>query len=716
MAQLKDTIINGSLRATDTIYTNNLQNLKLITYSSSAKTAYGAGSSGQVLKSDGTNTYWGSLSSSDISGMDSYLPKSGGNLTGVLTSNSTIIGINRSGVYKTNGDVYFDFLKSSNNTVENRLGSIFMATTQVGTSGVYRPNKMYFRHYSYNPSTGAIIEKWDQYYLPEATASKESNDGYLILTEKDAVTVPQGGTGAKTALAARANLGTAPYVQGVFYGTCSTAQATQAKQVTLVNGEGFTLATGVMVSVKFTYASAGATMTMAIRKDDSSSYCEAKNLCRYHTTAMSSGTTTSGWRAGAVVTFVYDGAQWERIFWENSTYYNTSVYCETAAATAAKVGTVSYHTAATAGKYFQVMMIYDNTAASALTFNLGGSGDKPIYIDGTVSSSTNYTLPKGLYIVYYDGTNFYFRKDDKLTASITGTAAKAIADGDGNTISSTYLKLSTVTTAGDLLYATGNGAISRLAAGTSGYLLQTNGTGNAPSWAAVNDTSVASTIVKRNSNGEIHGSNIVANNGSLASTYGGTPWSGVVFNTTAVNGSDYITVEKNAAGVMYFQAPAKVVSANAYCGALFKFRIQSYNSTTGAALTTYEDYDLPDSTGVTPNLQNSTTYNIVSTKNFNSVLKDTVWTYTVNIPTTSWSSVAPYTCSYSFPNWLASTDIVIAGPGDLSSSTVYSAVENAKLGFEHSGYVINVYCYGTKPTISIPVTFVILKQPLSNNS
>ena len=54
-----------------------------------------------------------------------------------------------------------------------------------------------------------------------------------------------------------------------------------------------------------------------------------------------------------------------------------------------------------------------------------GKGAKPIYINGTASSSSNYTLPAGSYIAYYDGTNYYFRTDGKLTADITGNATHA---------------------------------------------------------------------------------------------------------------------------------------------------------------------------------------------------------------------------------------------------------------------------------------------------
>lgn len=58
MAILKDTIVSGSLRATDTIYgvTGQFTTLKIPTASNG--TTYGAGTSGQVLKTNGTSVYW----------------------------------------------------------------------------------------------------------------------------------------------------------------------------------------------------------------------------------------------------------------------------------------------------------------------------------------------------------------------------------------------------------------------------------------------------------------------------------------------------------------------------------------------------------------------------------------------------------------------------------------------------------------------------------
>lgn len=47
----------------------------------------------------------------------------------------------------------------------------------------------------------------------------------------------------------------------------------------------------------------------------------------------------------------------------------------------------------------------------------------PIYINGAASSSTNYTLPAGSYIIFYDGTNYYFRTDGKIPTATSVLAA-----------------------------------------------------------------------------------------------------------------------------------------------------------------------------------------------------------------------------------------------------------------------------------------------------
>lgn len=89
---------------------------------------------------------------------------------------------------------------------------------------------------------------------------------------------------------------------------------------------------------------------------------------------------------------------------------------------------------ATPNSYVYVLMRVANTYNGKLYLNINETGSNPIYINGTVSSSSNKTLPAGSYLVFYDGTNYYFRTDGKLPA----TTEKAVADGSGNVITTTY--------------------------------------------------------------------------------------------------------------------------------------------------------------------------------------------------------------------------------------------------------------------------------------
>lgn len=57
MAILKDSIVSGNLRVTDTILTNIVQADTIKALSSSSSTTFGPGTSGQMLISNGTNVY-----------------------------------------------------------------------------------------------------------------------------------------------------------------------------------------------------------------------------------------------------------------------------------------------------------------------------------------------------------------------------------------------------------------------------------------------------------------------------------------------------------------------------------------------------------------------------------------------------------------------------------------------------------------------------------
>lgn len=61
MAQLKSSIVTGSLRVTDAVLTDTVQTSTVKAPTTSGGTTYGVGTSGQVLTTNGTTVYWGAV-------------------------------------------------------------------------------------------------------------------------------------------------------------------------------------------------------------------------------------------------------------------------------------------------------------------------------------------------------------------------------------------------------------------------------------------------------------------------------------------------------------------------------------------------------------------------------------------------------------------------------------------------------------------------------
>lgn len=206
--------------------------------------------------------------------------------------------------------------------------------------------------------------------------------------------------------------GTVEHAQnGIYFGSCATAAATAAKVITLDDPVGFELKRGVMIAVKFTNTNTANNVTFNVQGTGAKSVSYAKNTAYAGTTSAIVG------NSGYSIYYVYDGTYWcfvnnQNNYANNSDTY-TSAYSSTAAGTAAKSASCSGYTA-TANTYVHIVFTQSNSAASALTLNINGKGAKPIYINGEASSSTNYTLPAGSYIAFYDGTNYQFRTDGKI--------------------------------------------------------------------------------------------------------------------------------------------------------------------------------------------------------------------------------------------------------------------------------------------------------------
>ena len=198
----------------------------------------------------------------------------------------------------------------------------------------------------------------------------------------------------------------------VGWGTCKTAAATAAKVAT-IDDTSWTLRVGSIIGIKYTYSNTAGSSTTPVTLNVNST--GAKNI--WYNNEKYTGTITSicGY-AGRTIYYMYDGENW---VWFNSGTLdgNTNtvpcIQIETAAATAAKTGTCTNYSLL-ANSYAHANVRYSNTSKGALTLNVNSKGAKAIYINGTASSSSNYTLPAGTYIIYYDGTNYHFRTDGVL--------------------------------------------------------------------------------------------------------------------------------------------------------------------------------------------------------------------------------------------------------------------------------------------------------------
>lgn len=243
-------------------------------------------------------------------------------------------------------------------------------------------------------------------------------------------------------------------VQGngrVFYGTCSTSAATVPKIVDCANYD--TLTIGDILVVKFSAtnsATANDSLQLQIKNAKNETTTAVSIKQQYNSTGNNNLNAIAQLNKDGISTFVYNGTYWILLNGNyNNTYTLTEIWCNSSATTAAKVASNStyyYNDADALGTnsplkhYFELTLRYSNTTASALTLNINSSGVKPIYINGNPSSSTNYTLPRGKYLVYFDGTNYQFRTDGKIPGNIhthgninndgTLTATATIANGD----------------------------------------------------------------------------------------------------------------------------------------------------------------------------------------------------------------------------------------------------------------------------------------------
>lgn len=321
--------------------------------------------------------------------------------TGATSKESLVIKLN-SGT--TEGTNMFTFNGGTAKTVNITPSSIGAAAASHGTHVTYGTDAPRANGTA-SAGSASSVSRSDHVHPLQTTISGNAGSATKLATPRTVDGVSFNGT---------ANI--------THYGTCSTAAATAAKTVSLT---GFTLATGAIVTVKFTVTNTAASPTLNVNGTG------AKAI-QYRGAAISAGYLA----ANRVYTFIYDGTNYQLIGdinTDTNTTYSTGT-ATTAGITKLYTGTGS----ATDGTMTQkaITDALGGKASSSHTHNYAGSSSAGGA--ATSANKVNSNLVVKLNGGSTEGTNmFTFNGSTAKTINITASGIGAAASSHTHSVAST---------------------------------------------------------------------------------------------------------------------------------------------------------------------------------------------------------------------------------------------------------------------------------------
>lgn len=161
-------------------------------------------------------------------------------------------------------------------------------------------------------------------------------------------------------------------------GTCSTAAATAAKEITISGNTNWTLTVGSIILIKFSNTNTAKNPTFNVNSTG------AKSVW-YSTAAITTGSLSYAGYKNRYCEYIYDGTYYVFIGWSNVPSYSPAALgqgygtCDTAETTAAKVVALSNYSLTTGGI---VSVKFENDVCANATLNVNSKGDKDIYYRG----------------------------------------------------------------------------------------------------------------------------------------------------------------------------------------------------------------------------------------------------------------------------------------------------------------------------------------------
>lgn len=331
-----------------------------------------------------------------------------------------------SGIVHTSGAPMLYFLRGNDQTVPNRMGAIFC--NYGNTNSITRCDRIYLRHYSYNSSTGAAINNWDQYRLPAATPDLTTSYSYDILTTKDMSFSITG----NAATATRINGNLAEISSATYCNIWVSSNASASGIPNYVSGVYVAANTGIITAKGF---SGPLTGNVAGNCSGSSGSCTGNALtCTYPlgfsaradnaTWGSQTGSTVTQWSIGScVVDFRKDNPSSGKLSIKvDGRFYGNE------------------------GTYPTMLMNYADGYWGMGDPDAVSSGWLRVPASGLLTNTkTGSTVGSGSGYIGAIEWRFKAAYIDTLNGNCSGnaaTATKATGDSDGNTINTTYAKLS----------------------------------------------------------------------------------------------------------------------------------------------------------------------------------------------------------------------------------------------------------------------------------
>ncbi len=406
MAQLKNTLVTGNLKITNKTTTDSLQVTTVYAKANSTATTYGVGTNGQVLKSNGTMTYWATDANDNQYDRLRYQKAI---LASTAITAKNIIVPNSSGAYyhlKSGSafDIRFPILYAGSNIAQSATGTnnyivfpIAIATTQSMTLTAYQPVYIKgtllgkaFTPVSTTPLTQTVPTTEDGYhymllglaynttemYLLEDHNIYEFSNGYFRKLGDDTSKTLRYDLTNKTVDLNALTLGDNSKISERHYICYSSGGSTAISNKPDSNNISF-----ILDVYQLRWTSTTDFYVVQIYED-----------IYFHKFRRRKTSSTAAWTA------------WKRIPDEGD--YYTSAICDDAADIQNKAARFDSYVLRV-NNIFQLSIGNGNSYAGAWTLNVNDTGAKTVYINGSISSSSNYNLTGGIYNVMYCSDDNY---------------------------------------------------------------------------------------------------------------------------------------------------------------------------------------------------------------------------------------------------------------------------------------------------------------------